>query len=272
MSLFDRTPKPATTTAARKIFESQALDGEITVASADYDLLQQHFAAASARFPGANYLEWLKFFHHFVEPVNYLEIGVETGASLAFAQPPTLAVGVDPSLALKHEQKARNKLFHLTSDEFFAAQNMKEVFEGEPIYLAFIDGLHTFDQALKDFLNVERHAARHSIILFHDIFPVAAVCAARKRESVFWCGDTWKVICLLKKHRPDLKIFTIPTYPSGLTVVTNVNPESTLLTDQYDALVAEGMAYQYEAYAPEMGKHLNETPNDFQNVIAILNG
>jgi predicted O-methyltransferase YrrM len=191
MAIFDRfrkraapapvpSPQPSATLPApalgqpanRRLFESQSLDGEITVSRAEHDLLQQHFAAARARFPGPVYLEWLQFFHRFVEPRNYLEIGVETGASLAFAQPLALAVGIDPLLEIKHELKARHKLYSQTSDEFFTTQDVAAVFEGEAIALAFIDGMHTFDQALKDFIHVERHAARESIVLFHDVFPL----------------------------------------------------------------------------------------------------
>jgi hypothetical protein len=159
----------------------------------------------------------------------------------------------------------------LTSDEFFDCENVREVFEGEPIYMAFIDGLHTIDQALKDFMNVERHAAPHSIVLFHDVFPVTAITASRERKSIFWCGDTWKVIYVLRRFRPDLKVFTIPTYHSGLAVVTNLDPESDLLWRGYSDIISEAMSYKYELFAPDMAAHLNETKNDFQSVVSILN-
>jgi predicted O-methyltransferase YrrM len=284
MSMFDRFRKtappltpaagggPAPMPVPRKLFESQSRDGLISVSRSEHQQLQEHFATARARFPGPVYLEWLQFLHGFVEPRNYLEIGVETGASLAFARASTLAVGVDPSLEIRHALKARHKLFHLTSDEFFETQDMAAVFEGEPIVMAFIDGMHTFDQALRDFINVERHAARHSIVMFHDIFPVEPVTATRERRSVFWCGDTWKAICVLKKFRPELKIFTIPTHPSGLALVTHLDPASTVLADRFDELFAEAMDYRFEAFSPDLGRHLNETKNDPATVVGILNG
>lgn len=256
----------------RRLFDSQALDGDVTVSRDEHQLLQQHFAQAKERFTGPVYLEWLQFFHHFVEPRSYLEIGVETGASLAYAKPPTLAVGVDPLLEIKHQINTRHKLFNLTSDEFFSSQDVAALFEGQGIALAFIDGMHTFDQALKDFMHIERHAARESIVLFHDVFPLNAVTASRARRSVFWCGDTWKAIRLLRTHRPDLKIFTIPTYPSGLAVVTHLNPESTLLHEQFDLLCAQAHELATDAHMSSMGEHLNEIANEPRVVIERLNG
>jgi Methyltransferase domain len=258
--------------ANRRLFPSQALDGLVKVSAEERALLQQHFAEARVAFPGLVYLEWLQFFHYFVEPETYLEIGVETGASFAFAQPPTLAVGVDPLLEIKHELKARHKLYNLTSDEFFATQDIAAVFEGRAIALAFIDGLHTFDQALKDFSNVERHATRSSIVLFHDVFPLNATTAGRDRNSVFWTGDTWKAICLLRRHRPDLKIFTIPTFPSGLTVVTHLDPTSRFLTDGLGDVCAREHELTFDGRRETMSRHLNEIANEPAAVVTLLNG
>jgi hypothetical protein len=162
------------------------------------------------------------------------------------------------------------KLFKLPSDDFFDKHNLREVFGGEDIDLAFIDGLHTFDQALKDFINVERYSKSTTIALFHDILPVIPVTAMRDRESVIWLGDTWKTIVLLIKHRPDLKIFTIPTFPSGLTVVANLNAANKTLPDNLNQLVAEGMAMDLNAYLSDVEKHLNVATNDFGAVARLL--
>jgi len=288
MSFFDRfrkqppptpagAPPPATEpqrpepTGNRRMFPSQKFDGRISVTREEHDLLQRHFAEARQRFQGPVYLEWLQFFHRFVEPKTYLEIGVESGTSLAYAKPPTLAVGVDPLLEIQHPMATRHKLFNLTSDEFFSTQDVEAVFEREGIALAFVDGMHTFDQALKDFRNIERHAARHSIVLFHDIFPLNAVTASRERRSVFWAGDTWKAICLLRRHRSDLKVFTIPTYPSGLAVVTHLDPASSLLNERFDMLCAEAAKLGFDDHLESMGQRINEVANEPRVVVDLLN-
>jgi hypothetical protein len=227
--------------------------------------------AAAQRFPGPHYLQWLEWFHGALKPKTYLEIGVESGRSMNFSRAPTKGVGVDPAFEIVHPQEIWVKFFRLPSDDFFARHNLHQVLDAPVLDLAFIDGLHTFDQALRDFMNAERYAAPSSVILFHDIFPVTPVTAMRERESHFWIGDTWKVLLILKKFRPDLNIFTIPTYPSGLGVVTGLNPDSTILQRDFDAICAEAMNYQLDTYLPQIDDHLNVVKNEFGVVAARLN-
>ena len=75
------------------------------------------------------------------------------------------------------------------------------------------------------------------MILIHDCLPIAPIVAERERCTGFWTGDVWRIIPCLKTVRPDLKIMTIPTKPSGLGVVTNMDAASTVLSDNYDDIV-----------------------------------
>lgn len=230
----------------------------------------KHIEAAKNRFPGPNYLDWLKWLHVTVRPASYVEIGVETGRSLQFAQRPTKSVGVDPAVNIIVSLESWAKVFKLPSDDFFAQHDLRQVLDAEFVDMAFIDGLHTFDQALKDFINIERYSHPGTVVTFHDVFPVTAITAARDRETTFWLGDTWKVVLILKEMRPDLKIFTLPTFPSGLTLVTGLNGNSTLLAQEIGPIIDRWMGVESDSYMAEMDAHLNVINNDFVTVSKLL--
>lgn len=220
-------------------------------------------------FPGPDYFDWLQWFHATFVPRAYLEIGVASGQSLQHAGPQTKAAGVDPDFAISHPQKAWVRLFRETSDEFFGKRSMREVFGEDAVDLVFLDGLHTFDQTLRDLVNVERHCHAGSVVLLHDILPVIPETAERERRSIFWVGDTWKVLVLLARHRPDLDFFTIPAFPSGLAVVTGLNaasPHATALRTDLDAICVAAMSLDLADFLPELDRHQRVISNNQADV------
>lgn len=95
-----------------------------------------------------------------------------------------------------------------------------------PIDLVFIDGLHLFEQVLRDIAAVEARCTAESVILVHDCLPIDAVTSSRERTTVVWSGDVWKAIPALRSARPDLRIKTLDVAPTGLGVITGLDPSS----------------------------------------------
>ncbi len=200
--------------------------------------LPAHVCLARAKLPGDDYLAHLARFHAELSPRVYLEIGVDAGRTLSLARPPTLALGVDPTAREGVAFAAPTRLFPVESDAFFASGRAARELAGRPIDLAFVDGLHLFEQALRDFLHVERHAARDSVVLFHDCLPLTPATASRTRTTGFWSGDVWKIVPILQSLRPDLTVFLIPAYPTGLLVVTGLDPASRSLEGRLEGAIA----------------------------------
>jgi hypothetical protein len=182
------------------------------------------------------YRRFLSGLHERLEPPTYLEVGVRRGGSLALARPP--AVGIDPDYDLNVELSDRVVLFRETSDEYFSRPDPLQPFDGRPVSLAFIDGMHLAEYALRDFINIERHVDWTSVVVFDDILPRNATEALRNRETRAWTGDIFKISAILERHRPELICLRVGVEPTGLLVVLGLDPSSTVLQDRYDDIVA----------------------------------
>jgi hypothetical protein len=210
------------------------------------------------RHEGTGYLKLLRRLHALKRPRSYLEIGTAAGKTLALAR--CASVAIDPRFRLAHEVRSGKPachLFEMTSDAFFAAHSPTALFGG-PVDLAFIDGLHHFEFALRDFMNVERHCRPDSLIVLHDCLPVDEHMArrdprdrSRAAQSHYpnaWAGDTWKALWILHRCRPDLGIFAFDAPPSGLVVVTQLDPASTLLEQRYEEVVGAASAIDLASF------------------------
>ena len=180
------------------------------------------------------YYDLLAKIHKHLRPKLYVEIGVHEGHSLAFVQPGTRTIGVDPEPKVA-EPPNDCTIVASTSDDFFADPR---ALAGERIDLAFADGLHLWEQTLRDVANLERHSSPDGTILIHDCNPIDEITSARKRTTVVWSGDVWKTVVALRRYRPDLSVSTVDVEPTGLAIVTGLDPGSTVLHDHYDKIVA----------------------------------
>lgn len=183
------------------------------------------------------YLEFLSRVHATHLPDNYLEIGVRFGHSLALAQ--CRAVGIDPAYVVEAELSGEVHLRRTTSDEYFTRPDCLDVTDGQPFDLAFIDGMHLFEFALRDFINTEEHCHPWSVVIFDDVLPRNVPEAARQRHTAAWTGDVFPVIEVLRRYRPELTTVLVDTKPTGLMFVLGLDPTNRTLREKYDEIVAE---------------------------------
>ena len=181
------------------------------------------------------HIKTLKNIHRWLSPSLYLEIGVSRGRSLRLAR--CKAIGVDPAYRLDHQLPPDTTFVQATSDEFFATR-ANTLLDGARADLIFIDGMHLFEYALRDFINAERVAARHGLIVIDDIIPNDPAQAARERRTRHWTGDVSKLRSVLREHRPDLYLLPLDTSPVGVLIVAGLNPANRVLAERYDSIVA----------------------------------
>jgi hypothetical protein len=218
----------------------------------------------------ADYYELLARIHAFLKPRTYVEIGIRQGHSLRLAKTAAAAVGIDPAPALEQEPRRGARVFQMTSDDFFARHNLAEELGRQTVDLAFVDGMHLFEFALRDFANLEKFCHRDSTIMVHDCYPVERASAARERTTQVWSGDVWKLIVCLKKYRPDLRLATVDVPPTGLGIIRGLDPRSTELTSRLDDLYEEFIPYDYGEMESDKAQQLNRVENRWNEIKALL--
>jgi hypothetical protein len=175
--------------------------------------------------------ELLQGLHEKIRPRTYLEIGIRTGRSMVLSR--CRSIGVDPFFKIDNPIHCDVQLIKATSDDFFAGTEPLAHFEGVPVDLAFIDGMHLSDFALRDFINIEPFMADTGVVVLDDVLPRNGLEAARDRKTEPWTGDVYKVVEILRRRRPDLVVLLINTAPTGTAVVLGVDQASTILKDAY---------------------------------------
>lgn len=153
-------------------------------------------------------------------PKTYLEIGIRRGETIA-ANIAEKRVGVDPKPRLEEINPRFKKglegvrLHKKTSDEFFKENT--EMFD-----VVLVDGLHLYEQAMKDILNAYNNLKKGGFIVVHDCNPRTERAAARKQSEGDWNGDVWKVIYDLRENYPEIKYVVLDT-DQGLGIISKTD-------------------------------------------------
>lgn len=221
--------------------------------------------------PGPSYYDHLDYLHRVLRPSTYLEIGIDTGATLQLARPDTNVVGVDPSPRLRQRLPLNTKIYDVTSNEFFEKLAPTVLSQLAPISLAFIDGLHVFEQALLDFIHIEAHCDPGAVVVFHDTLPVSELSASRVRRTRYWCGDVWKIVACLEYFRPDLQIVTLPIFPSGLTIVSHLDPSSNILRLLFDRAIKQFADQPFSVCEEHLARVRATVTNSFFSMDRAIN-
>ncbi len=219
---------------------------------------ETEFPLPERQHVGLHYLDVIGKIDDVLKPSTYLEIGTHDGSSLKRVS--CSSVAIDPNFVIESNvigTKPTCFTFQMTSDRFFEIHDPKQ-FLGGPVKLAFLDGMHRFEFLLRDFIQVEKHCEPNSMIMLHDCFPLNVTMTERiydpisrpgyslvktkddlKRPAFWWTGDVWKVLWILAKYRPELIVLNLDAAPTGLTLLTGLNPKSTVLQDMYFKIVHE---------------------------------
>lgn len=177
---------------------------------------------------------------------TYLEIGIQWGRCFLEIKA-TKKIGVDPKISITIKRKCKyyfkdvrnifNKYYEMTSDDFFKLNSDLLIRHG--LDGVFIDGLHTYEQSLKDVNNSLKYLKECGVIIMHDCNPPFEATAYPANSIEYaerlnlpgwtgeWCGDVWKTIAHLRSTRSDLNIFVLD-YDYGLGIITKGKPENML--------------------------------------------
>ncbi|WP_198369862.1 class I SAM-dependent methyltransferase [Roseomonas rosulenta] len=148
---------------------------------------------------------------------RYLEIGVQRGHTFRTVEIAE-RVGVDPRFLFDTEAvaDATTTLHAMTSDRFFA-----EAAGTKPFDIVFIDGLHVFEQVVRDLTNTLAWTGWHSAILIDDVMPTDVYSSIPVQRDALrfrreaggrggqWHGDVFKIAFLIHDFFPSLDYRTI---------------------------------------------------------------
>lgn len=112
---------------------------------------------------------------------DYLEIGCDKDQCFSKVVIKN-KIGVDP---------ISGGTIRSTSDQFFLTN--KDKFD-----IIFIDGLHKYEQVIKDIYNALQALNENGFILVHDCLPRTLAHQAIPRYRGSWNGDVWKAIVELR--------------------------------------------------------------------------
>ena len=131
-----------------------------------------------------------------------------------------------------------------------SSSRLPEIFlnlSSDNIDLIFLDGLHTYEQTIKDIDNSLNYLKKNGLIVIHDCLPKKIWNQIVPRLYGHWNGDVWKAIVDLRQ-REDLDIFTCEI-DQGIGIITKRKNSSILkLNKPAKNLKFKDYYYNYKEY------------------------
>ena len=122
----------------------------------------------------------------------YLEVGVGDGDTF-HAVKARRKVAVDPKFNFDPKAAAKaapEASFHqVPSDEYFGQIAPAD----ERFEVIYLDGLHTFDQTLRDLINALRLIQRNGVIIIDDLKPANYAASLKDRDQFWAVKEAWKI-------------------------------------------------------------------------------
>ncbi|HXR36957.1 MAG TPA: class I SAM-dependent methyltransferase [Candidatus Binataceae bacterium] len=159
---------------------------------------------------------------------RYLEIGVAEGNTFRDVEIAE-RTAVDPHFRFDTNELANEftRFVKDTSDGFFAAEPLSP-----PYDIVYIDGLHTFEQVVRDISNTLLRTHRRSVVVLDDTVPSDVYSALWDQESAnryrtaalggttyAWHGDVYKAVFYIHDFWPSLNYRTITDAGNPQTLV-----------------------------------------------------
>ncbi|QGN32936.1 class I SAM-dependent methyltransferase [Microlunatus sp. Gsoil 973] len=157
----------------------------------------------------------------FFDRPRYLEVGVSKGTTFHRLEA-RFKVAVDPRFRFDWQAEQagrgpRTQYHEVTSDVYFGSI-IDPTQEFDVIYL---DGLHTFEQTLRDFTNAVAHLAEGGVIVVDDVRPSsyhASLSDPRSYQKLrqyvrddrrAWMGDVYKLVWFIDTFYPSMSYATV---------------------------------------------------------------
>jgi hypothetical protein len=198
---------------------------------------------------------------------RYLEVGVYSGDSF-LPQRARRKVAVDPSfkfeVAAARAKDSSAEFHEVESDTYFG----RIAGRGDRFHVIFLDGLHTFEQTLRDFLNAAERLEPGGVIVLDDVRPSSELAALPDWGEAFqrsqapdvtwngdWMGDVYRVLLFIDSFVQGFTYRTVQETGGQTVLWRETRPVvarrqvGVISALPYEALGAEQASYNFAPYA-----------------------